>query len=987
MEPAAKRSRKGRAPYDDVDADDELFLEPDDINAQRDPAVQLEQARAAATYKLKSRWEHIFEKYGRDFGDEGDEIDLATGEVVVDNGHIRSLADADDAKAGALSNADEDEEDRILRGKAAGGQQLSRLAPGAPMRDTSYHGQLPGMSASTFGTPRLSAMFSPGVQYPSSLTYGSFRSLGSFISPDRPVDPTWEVPELPIEAYEYSARSNSKIMPRKVIRKTLTAPQGSDGDDDDILLGVTTSKGKEDGVDKQQAGRPAIPAVIPQARLLAAEVPGPSAESTSELVSSAHDRQHDDDSAATTDHILDVPKSSRLPTPPPTDPESDQASGPGELAGEPKWALRPRGRRIEVVIIQHSRKKPPALPDVAHLLNDPVVSETVGDNGEGAIEVDQACRSLAVDNEDCDAMPRTYTAKSSTASKVRRRRGPDIPGRTTATEPTKPGETPDVPVMERTMCARQGRRNQLRAGSSDLRNRPVGDATHSKETTRRSQPDLVSSPLAKKHLDRPRRRTSPADSRAGNESLATEYHRDGDMGIVQDTKTNCAQDEQGLLDEPAPHPESPQLPTGKPATVSEKFARNMIDSTYDFSDEDESFLPRPNKQHSQQGMEGAHMLREVPPQLGGPQALVPEAPPVQVSLSTTQDSPPKGKASRRDGKRLTISPDSGANSRPDAKKPVRQDDATFDMPVASEELRKLVQRAADRPKQVTGQPEERMTFDEPRAPVLEDVSQAQASSFVQAETITTATETRVPVPQALRVIRSVDDQRKRPPQTIVEEGEAPTASHSLEESVVADGPDIDRIPTTEKPVVNPPAPTSKVSRLDSSPSKWGKQPLPSTREEDVRIFDIPLEAHEQQPKTPSHRTTRTPTSRTCPSSSNYSASRLSIISLVSDDEDELSLTLDQISPLKVQAPRKKATPLTVPRPKPSTPGTSVKRLAIDMARIVRLRTKRSRTGWRRSSGVSVGSPAADFVRTPGGTMRACGEDGFKCERDFCFVCL
>jgi hypothetical protein len=458
------------------------------------------------------------------------------------------------------------------------------------------------------------------------------------------------------------------------------------------------------------------------------------------------------------------------------------------------------------------------------------------------------------------------------------------------------------------------------------------------------------------------------------------------MGIVQDTKTHCAQDEQGLLDEPAPHPGSPQLPSVKPATVSEKFTRNMIDSTYDFSDEDESFLPRENKQHNQQDMEETNMLREVTPQLGGPQALVPEAPPVQVPLSTTQDSPPKDKASRRDGKMLTISPDSDANSRPDAKKPVRQGDPTVDMPVAAEELRKLVQRPADRPNQVTGQPQEQMTFDEPRAPVLEDISQAQASSFVQSETITTATQTRVPVPQALRVIRSVDDQRKRP-QTIIEEGEAPTASHSLEESVAADGPDIDYIPTTEMPVVNPSVPTSKVPRLDSSLSKRGKQPLPSTREEDVRIFDLPLEADEQQPKTPSHRTARTPTSRTCPSSSKFSASKLSIISLVSDDEDELSLTPDQISPLKVQAPRKRATPLTVPRSKPSTPGSSVKRLAIDKARIVRLSTKRSRTGWRRSSGVSVGSPAADLVRTPGGTMRKCGEDGFKCERDFCFVCL
>jgi len=27
------------------------------------------------------------------------------------------------------------------------------------------------------------------------------------------------------------------------------------------------------------------------------------------------------------------------------------------------------------------------------------------------------------------------------------------------------------------------------------------------------------------------------------------------------------------------------------------------------------------------------------------------------------------------------------------------------------------------------------------------------------------------------------------------------------------------------------------------------------------------------------------------------------------------------------------------------------------------------------------------VQTPGGTVRRCGEDGFRCERDFCFGCL
>jgi hypothetical protein len=888
MEPPAKRSRRGPAAYDDVEADDELFLEPDDINAQRDPAVQLERARAVATYKLKSRWEHIFEKYGRDFGDEGDEIDLATGEVVVDNGHIRSMDDANDAKAGALSDADEDEEDRILRGKTGGGQQLSRLAPGSLMRDTSYHGRLPGMSTSTFGTPRLSTMFSPGVPYPSPLPFGSFSSLGSFLTPNRPVEPTWEVPELPVEAYEYSARSMARVTPRKVVRKTLAAAQDSDGDNDDILLGVTTSGGEGNGGNKPQAGRLVTPAIAPQARLLSVEAREASAESASELGSTAHNRAHDPNSAATPDHILEGPESSSLPTPPPTDPELDQASRLAARAEKPQSTLRRRGRQIEVVIIQHSKKKPKpaAPPDVAPIMDNPLVSETGGDIGEGTVGLDQGRRNLAVHSKDCDAVPGFCTDKSSNASKVRRRQGTDILVRTT----------------------------------------PSGLA-----------------------------------------------------------KPNCGRGKQGLLDEQAPLLKSPQLPNVRSAAVVEEFSRNMIDSTYDFSDEDAAFLPRPNMQHGQRGVKEANMLREATSQPGGSQVLMPEAPPFQESLSTSKGSPPRGKAYLRDRPRLPTASDSNANTKSDAKKPVRQDEPTADKPVASMELHKLVQPPAGRRQQVTGRPEGRTTRDKSRAPVLEDISQVQASSSVQAETITTA-EILVSAPQASHAERSVSDKRKRP-ETVVEEWEAPPVSHSPKESVAADGSDIESVSSTEKPVINPPVPTSKAPCLDSSLSKGDKQPLPSTSKEDVRIIDLPLEADEQQPKTPSHRTARTPPSRTCPSSSKYSASKLSIMSLVSDDEDELSLTLDQISPLKVQSPKKRATPLTVPKPKPSTPGSSVKRLAIDKARMVRLKTRRSRTGWRRSSGMSVSSPAADFVRTPGGTMRKCGEDGFKCERDFCFVCL
>ena len=59
--------------------------------------VQLEKARDRNDLKLKSRFEAIFDKYSFDFSHVGDEIDVFTGQVVVDNGHIASMTNETDA--------------------------------------------------------------------------------------------------------------------------------------------------------------------------------------------------------------------------------------------------------------------------------------------------------------------------------------------------------------------------------------------------------------------------------------------------------------------------------------------------------------------------------------------------------------------------------------------------------------------------------------------------------------------------------------------------------------------------------------------------------------------------------------------------------------------------------------------------------------------------------------------------------------------------
>lgn len=61
------------------------------------PEADLQATRQNLDNKLKSTFEAIFEKYGKDFTGVGDEIDLRTGEIIVDNGHVAEMHAENDA--------------------------------------------------------------------------------------------------------------------------------------------------------------------------------------------------------------------------------------------------------------------------------------------------------------------------------------------------------------------------------------------------------------------------------------------------------------------------------------------------------------------------------------------------------------------------------------------------------------------------------------------------------------------------------------------------------------------------------------------------------------------------------------------------------------------------------------------------------------------------------------------------------------------------
>ena len=60
------------------------------------PEIELHHRRERNDLRLKSTFESIFEKYGKDFEGIGDEIDLETGEIVINNGHVLSMANERD---------------------------------------------------------------------------------------------------------------------------------------------------------------------------------------------------------------------------------------------------------------------------------------------------------------------------------------------------------------------------------------------------------------------------------------------------------------------------------------------------------------------------------------------------------------------------------------------------------------------------------------------------------------------------------------------------------------------------------------------------------------------------------------------------------------------------------------------------------------------------------------------------------------------------
>lgn len=92
--PQSRGSSACNPPFDAGQEDED---DSDDEEEEYNP--ELERDRNINDQRLKSRFEHIFGKYERDFTGVGDEIDLQTGEIVIDNGHLEHMRHENDPGA------------------------------------------------------------------------------------------------------------------------------------------------------------------------------------------------------------------------------------------------------------------------------------------------------------------------------------------------------------------------------------------------------------------------------------------------------------------------------------------------------------------------------------------------------------------------------------------------------------------------------------------------------------------------------------------------------------------------------------------------------------------------------------------------------------------------------------------------------------------------------------------------------------------------
>ncbi|KAL2154252.1 hypothetical protein VTH82DRAFT_2928 [Thermothelomyces myriococcoides] len=994
--PPAKRPRFGPAPFEDPNYDDpeadELNEQPEEVNARRDPAVRLERSRAFAALKLKSAFERIFEKYSHDFTGVADEIDLRTGEIVVDNGHIQSLKDAqlggsdesdaegsDDASATGPLN----EEDRVLRGTRVE-NRLSQIGQTMMPSTSPRHGAIPLSAQGWPGPPPNLAGPSPGL---SGVTYPGHVPFGEPLVQPIPVpatDPVWRAPDLPVPLAKNGPPSGGLTgsARKKVARLSLSTAQEQGGDnEDDILLGPAALE-----KDKENIGGLTVKQKVLQQR-------------------------------------------------PP------QEKAPTKKRGRPKGSGR-KSVEGRVSRVGKSPKTPKAAAKTGESKGTAVGKKTPLARPASGSKSPSKVKGTRLRPKDRAAGINTAPTPAKTEDEARES---SVPGPSGPTSNGTPGSLPETrePTPEQSNVP-----NQMEAEPDSDEAYPdlyVDFSGEKEKLAKKPQNQILRVEIEAKTPHDPRAFTSLTPQPTDEESQATHTDAPDNSDIQTDPIRSNTQDVH--LPDQSGHTIVKDR-NARQETATEVFSRNLVDPAYAFSDDEEPTLPKKapqpkfTKKHvnSRYGVSGElHSQKdaamtssseeaegdEVAHELGDSVGMREQSPTLSLNLDDTE--------SRQAGSTLLRPEEDKDTSSCKLSSPGAGDGQAGD-----EELLSFAENGANSKTGVEG------------PPIIQPSSDAQTAepkskAFIEAVETTVLEKCRsqeTPVRTARKPFGPRRTSREPPrreeiPETSpnnqepissrtaartleIENSDPPSPTAGEQDQDASTHPAMAPSPTLSDPTPNA-QPSPSLSRQEEPASQ---SPPPSgTPRTPVKATTSHAHRRSSQSRRRSVATATTTTKRTTASTTTTtkkkSASVLSLLKAFGtnskggdgqdkgkdeddeDDEDELSFL----------TPRKPAPPPSAVR---STPAGHHVRSGLLLAPGTPSAGRGGQKGrrWRKSvpgggpttpsgsasasssssrfllaSAAAAATDESELVRTPGGTMRRCGEGGFRCERDFCFSCL
>jgi hypothetical protein len=982
MDRPAKRSRVGNSPYDQDD--DELVYEPEEVSRNRDPGYQLEKSRTIAAFRLKSTFEHIFAKYERDFSGIGDEIDLGTGEILVDNGHLHSMRnERDTGEAMVIGEASpEDEDEGILLEDAfpdGFSEEESTQEVNAPAEDEQInhdadsatededrillHGGRPnGASASTAlsvkpklelqnrggfhsrigwqvssSSQRLSSTF---VSPSHSLLAPQAFSFGTWGATHDSVDPAWRVPDIlpPNHESPFATALNAERYDLPVRRgvESIWAP-GNDKEEDKII--AKSTRESTAAVIQYRAPGGSRPATISRKKLLSD-------------IHTAEDGEDDDDILLGSSQNVQKrkgPRTSELKAPVEI---TDAMTHPSKKASTAVSSKKTKQNKGSVL-----KEPEPTKNDIKNQLS--TASHTSDAKPTKSLKKAASTNNLAEDLLIKETHSGTHfrptrkslsaRSKQSLASKARKpeqaapslQRASDvIGGPRRSCRPRKQtvftGKVPWVEVDKRLrgtsyqtllieIPARPPTPSEF---LGDLDDTVLRGNEPSLEQALPDRPAVEDRSIARgstRNLGSDQAELEIPDSQAASSISSHANHVKSSPRVIPDS-----QDSQSVPSSAPKQTVEPQCLSEKALTSAntEKFSRNQIDPTYTFSDEEEVMIPRA-KVRAVKPSRRSVITTTARPVVEGSLEKGPE------NRQAKQQANPQGK------------PQANSQRKPQAEQ------QALDAPVDAIEKERSTATKTN-----SSSVKRRVTIDE-----------ALTTQSANKNTISRRTRSA-----ALK--------------------DSPPASDSQTKPSTSSNAEL----TVPTPVV----------LAQKSPSNVKFNPVNECVASQVSVGSP---NSYKGPKTPQEKSKLPiPTSK-------GSSSRHSIISLI-PNEDEDELTLDLFTSTQTFTVRVASHASSVPssttshrtaRFRPSLLASAIatasqeKGVATPKKHGAFMRTDSSSAGSRgrkrhydseaatnhfsTPAARRVSSPPVSMIQTPGGTLRRCGEDGFRCDRDFCFSCL